>query len=92
MNKLIFKLISIIIGIFFLIILYINSSSYIENQTWKYSHGNWIGDWLVNENMKIENRIIYTHKGEAKIVYCFLGQLVVENIATGKKGYYIDKN
>ena len=92
MKKRVFKISSIISGILILATLYVNSTYYIENQDWKYSDGNYIGDWLAKGNLKIEDRIIYAHKGKAKIVFCFMGRLIIENIETGEKGTYINKS
>ena len=71
--------------------LYVNSSFYITNQQWKYSNGTWIGDWLSKDNLKMENRIIITKQGKAKIVYCFMGELIIENVQTRKRGVYLIK-
>ena len=48
---------------------------------------------LVGKNdFKIEDRIIYAHKGKAKIIFCFMGRLTIENIETGERGTYIIKS
>lgn len=71
--------------------LYVNSTFYIANQQWKYSEGTWIGDWLVRNDFKIKNRTIITKQGKAKIVYCFMGELIIENVLTSKRGVYCSK-
>lgn len=71
--------------------LYVNSSFYITNQQWKYSNGTCIGDWLSKDNLKMENRIIITKQGKAKIVYFFMGELIIENVQTRKRGVYLIK-
>lgn len=91
MRNRIFKVVSIVAGIVFAAILYVNSSYHIENQEWKYSDGNWIGDWL-SKGTRIENRIVYGNRGKAKIVYCFMGKLIIENIETGERGIYTNKS
>jgi hypothetical protein len=92
MKKHVLKIITIIAGILILATLYINSSYYIKSQNWKYSDGNYIGDWLAKNSLKIEDRIIYAHKGKAKIVFCFMGRLTIENFETGERGTYINKS
>ena len=92
MKKLVLIISSILAGIIFISILYFNSSNYIENQNWKYSDGKWFGDWFGKGSLKIENRVINTQNGKAKIIYCLMGRLVVENIETGERGTYINKN
>jgi hypothetical protein len=92
MKKHVLKIITIIAGILILAMLYVNSSYYIKRQNWKYSDGNYIGDWLAKNSFKIEDRIIYAHKGKAKIVFYFMGRLTIENIETGERGTYIIKS
>ena len=92
MKKHVLKIITIIAGILILATVYVNSSYYIKSQNWKYSDGNYIGDWLAKNSLKIEDRIINAHKGKAKIVFCFMGRLTIENIETGERGTYINKS
>lgn len=92
MKKRIFKMCLVLIGILIIGILCINSSYYIEKQTWKYSDGVHIGDWLGESNFKIQDGIIYGNSGKAKIVFCFGFKLVIKNIVTGEKGFYVNKN
>lgn len=92
MKRNIFKIFTLTIGIIVCFFLYVNSTYFIKNQNWKYSAGTNIGDWLENGSAKINNRTIIGHRGNAKIVFCFGKKLIVENIQTGERGFYINKS
>lgn len=82
----------LVIGIIILIFTFTNSSFYIEKQNWKYEKGAHIGDWLEKSSFKIDNGIIKTNTGEAKVIFCYAKGLVVENLKTNEKGFYVNKN
>jgi hypothetical protein len=90
MKKLFLTILLILLGIvaFFL---RCNSTNHIKNQQWKYSDGMYIGDWLDQSNIEINNRIIKGNHGEAKIVFCFSNKLIIKSIENGETGYYINK-
>ena len=92
MKRRIFKISLALIGIIITSILYLNSAYYIENQKWKYSDGTHIGDWFDEGNMKVENGIVYGNGGKAKVVFCFGFKLMIKDIETGEKGFYVNKN
>ena len=69
MKKRIFKILVGIIGLVIILTIYLNSSFFIENQEWKYSEGTHIGDWLGKNEFEIKDGIIYTNKGNAKIIF-----------------------
>jgi hypothetical protein len=92
MRKRILIILILLIGSVTLFTFYVNSSSYIKNQDWKYSEGTHIGDWLDENNIEINNRIIKSHQGRAKIVFSFGINLVIEDIETKKKGFYVNKS
>lgn len=91
MNKRIFRLLLTVLGVLIICILFINSSYFIENQEWKYSNGTYIGDWLEKSSFEIKDRIIYTCNGKAEIVYSSGKKLIIENIETHEKGFYVNK-
>jgi len=92
MKKKIFTILASIIGVIILLSLYTNSSNFIENQEWKYADGNHIGDWLLKNSFKINNGIIETNQGRAKIIFCYGTEMIIENIESKEKGFYIKKN
>ncbi len=92
MKKRIFKISLALIGIIIISILYLNSSYYIENQKWKYMSGMQIGDWFDKGNMKVENGIVYVNGGKAKVVFCFGFRLMIKDIETNEKGFYVNKD
>ncbi|WP_340156342.1 hypothetical protein [uncultured Winogradskyella sp.] len=92
MKKLIFKILSIIIGLIIILTIYINSDTFIEKQEWKHAEGTHIGDWLGKNTFKINDGIIQTNSGKAKIVFSFGIELIIENIDTKEKGFYINKS
>lgn len=87
-----FKISSLIIGIVLILGFYSNSSLFIEKQDWKYSEGTHIEDWLENNSFKMDNRIIATNQGKAKVIFCYGKELIIENIETKEEGFYINKN
>ncbi|HRE76753.1 MAG TPA: hypothetical protein PLL09_02895 [Flavobacterium sp.] len=91
MKKLFFFILLIFVGIVTFFIYY-NSAQYIKNQEWKYSNGMYIGDWLNQSNIEINNRIIKGKNAEAKIVFCFGHKLILKNIENGETGHYVNKN
>jgi len=92
MKKLNLKIILSLIGLLIFLTIYVNSSYFIENQDWKYSEGYNIGDGLQKDDIQLQNRVIYGNSGKAKVVFCFGIQLILENIETGEKGYYVNKS
>ena len=78
MKKLFFKISSVII--------------FIQNQNWKYVNGTNIGDWLGKDSFEIKDGIIYGNSGKAKIVFSFGQTIVIEDITTNQRGFYINKN
>ncbi|WP_204347089.1 hypothetical protein [Psychroserpens algicola] len=92
MKKWIFKILSVIIGIVFVLGFYSNSSAYIEKQDWKYTEGNHIGDWLSKNSFKVNSGIIETNQGKAKVIFCYGKELIIENLETKEKGFYVNKS
>lgn len=91
MKKLFPIILLILLGIVTITLLWFNSAHYIKNQEWKYSDGMYIGDWLDQSNIEINNRIIKGNRGEAKIVFCFGNKLIIHNIENGETGHYVNK-
>ncbi|WP_341215221.1 hypothetical protein [uncultured Wocania sp.] len=91
MKKRVFKILLIIGALLVIPITYINSSSFIENQEWKYIDGAHIGDWLTKTNFDIEDRIIHSYHGKAKIVFSFGFRLIIRDIRTNQTGFYTNK-
>lgn len=92
MKKLFLKISGSIIGLIIILTIYLNSSFFIETQEWKYTEGTHIGDWLGKNEFEIKDGIIYTHTGNAKIVFCLGKNLIIENTKTQVRGYYANKN
>ncbi len=92
MKKWTLRILSVIAGSVVLSGLYINSSSYIKKQDWKYAEGIYIGDWLSKNSFRINDREIETNQGKARIVFCYGKKLIIENLETKEKGVYINKN
>jgi len=84
MKAKIIKISSIVFSIFVIVLLYLNSSYYIEKQFWKYSDGKHIGDVILNQK-QIDN-------SKCKIVFCFGKKLIIEDLKTGENGYYDNKS
>jgi hypothetical protein len=91
MKKRVFKTLLIIGALVVIPIIWINSSSFIENQEWKYSEGAHIGDWLSKSNIEIKDRMIYSYQGKAKIVFSFGSDLIIRDLKTNKTGFYTNK-
>jgi hypothetical protein len=93
MRKRILKILGLIIGTATVVSgLYLNSSSFIEKQDWKWTEGNHIGDWLAKNSFKINNSIIETNQGKAKVIFCYGKELIIENLETKEKGFYTNKS
>ena len=92
MKKRIFKILIVIIGAIITVVFYTNSSFYIKNQEWKYAEGTHIGDWLGKNNFEIKDGIIYSNRGKAKIVFSLGRNLIIENIDTQERGFYVNKS
>ena len=92
MKKWIFKILGFVIGIVLILGFYSNSSLFIEKQDWKYAEGNHIGDWLSKNSFQIKDGIIETSQGKAKIVFCYGKELIIENLKTKERGFYINKS
>jgi hypothetical protein len=92
MKKRILKILSLIIGLVIILAIYFNSDSFIEKQDWKYSEGTHIGDWLGKNQFEINDGIIYTNSGNAKVIFSFGKKLIIENTKTQVRGYYVNKS
>ena len=84
MKAKIIKISLIVISFFVIVLLYINSSYYIEKQFWKYNTGKYIGDVITNQK-QIDN-------SNCQIVFCFGKKLIIKDIKTGENGYYENKS
>ncbi|MFD2564668.1 hypothetical protein [Aquimarina rubra] len=92
MKKRFLKILLVTIGVIITIVFYTNSSYYIENQEWKYAEGTHIGDWLGKNNFEIKDGIIYSNGAKAKIVFSIGRNLIIENIETQERGFYVNKS
>lgn len=94
MKKQILKIliVIVIIGAIITMIFYTNTSFYIENQNWKYAEGAYIGDWLGKNNFEIKDKIIYVNGEKARIVFSIGQGLIIENIDTQERGFYVNKS
>ena len=84
MRKNYFKVFYIVTAVLVIVIIYLNSSYYIEKQFWKYSDGKHIGDVILNQK-QIDN-------SKCKIVFCFGKKLIIKDLKTGENGYYENKS
>jgi hypothetical protein len=84
MKAKIIKICLIVISVFVIVLLYLNSSYYIEKQFWKYNAGKYIGDVITNQK-QIDN-------SNCQIVFCFGKKLIIEDLKTGENGYYENKS
>ncbi|WP_203256292.1 hypothetical protein [Hyunsoonleella ulvae] len=78
--------------IFCLGLTYLNTRFFIEKQTWKYGEGTHIGDWLSENNFRIENGHISSYRGKAKIVFSNGKYLIIRDVKAKGKGIYVNKN
>ena len=92
MKKRIFIILSLIIAFVIIFTINLNSESHIENQKWKYSEGTHIGDWLDKNNFEIRDGIIYSNNEKAKIVFSIGRTLIIKNLETNEKGFYVNKS
>jgi len=72
----------------------LNTNFFIKTQEWKYRDGGSVGDWIEFDNVlySLKGRTIYKKEIAAgKIIFCLGKMLIVKEIATGEKGYYINK-
>ena len=74
------------------VITYFNTNYYINNQDWKYADGFTIGDWLSKNSFEINERVIYSNKDRAKIIFCFGSLHIINDFETKEKGYYTIKS
>jgi hypothetical protein len=88
----ILKIAGVLIALTFFLSFYLNSPFFIERQSWKYAGGIYVGDWLAKNTFDINNGIIETTQGKAKVVFCYGKELVLEDLETGEKGHYINKD
>ncbi|MCK8482258.1 hypothetical protein [Psychroserpens algicola] len=92
MKKRIFNILGVIIGIVTIYTLYINSSFYIENQDWKHGEGTHIGDWLGKNSFIVNDGIIQTDIGKAKIIFSYGRKLIIESLDSKERGLYFNKS
>lgn len=78
--------------VFSLGLTYLNTRFFIEKQTWKYAEGTHVGDWLSENNFRIENGLISSYQGKAKIVVSIGKYLIIRDLKTKDKGIYINKS
>ena len=91
-TKVFFKALLIVVFFGIVSITYFNTNYYISNQDWKYGDGFTIGDWLSKNTFEINERVIHSTSGKAKIIFCFGSLLIVNDIETKEKGYYSNKS
>lgn len=93
MNKKVFFKALLSVAFFGIVsITYFNTSHYISNQDWKFADGFSIGDWLSKNTFEINERVIHSTSGKAKIIFCFGSLLIVNEIETKEMGYYSNKS
>ena len=84
----------IFLSVFSIICLYLNTNYFISKQEWKHRDGGSIGDWIEFDDTlySVKARTIYKNNvAIGKVVFCLGKMLIIKEIATGEKGYYINK-
>ena len=93
-KKIIFRILVVTVSLFFICGLYLNSNYFIKTQEWKHRDGGSVGDWVEFDNnfYSINKRTIYKKEiAVGKVVFCLGKMLIIREISTGEKGYYINK-
>ena len=93
-KKIIFRILVVTVSLFFICGLYLNSNYFIKTQEWKHRDGGYVGDWVEFDNnfYSIKKRTIYKKEiAVGKVVFCLGKMLIIREISTGEKGYYINK-
>lgn len=93
-KKIIFRITIATISVFFLAGLFFNSNYFIRKQEWKHRNGYSVGDWIEFDNTyySLKEKNIYQKNIRAgKVVFCLGKMLIIREISTGEKGYYINK-
>jgi hypothetical protein len=93
-KKVIFRILIAAISVFFLVVLFLNSNYFISKQEWKYRDGGSVGDWIEFDNTyySLKGKTIYKKNTPAgKVVFCLGKMLIIKEISTGEKGFYINK-
>lgn len=73
---------------------YLNTNYFIRGQEWKHRDGGSVGDWIEFDDTlyAVRGRTIYKNNvATGKVVFCLGKMLIIKEIATGEKGYYINK-
>jgi hypothetical protein len=94
MIKVLYQITIVVIVLFFIGIFYFNSNYFIIKQKWKHRDGASAGDWIEFDNTlySLQARTIFKRNiATGKIVFCIGKMLIIKNILTGEKGYYINK-
>jgi hypothetical protein len=89
--KFLFAVIIAVIGV----VVYLNSNFYISKQSWKYSDGFRIVDWIEfnKSSVRLKGRKIYLNGEQVGVVrFCYGRKLVIYSIKTGETGYYVNKS
>ena len=93
-KNIIFQILIAAISAFFLVALFLNSNYFISKQEWKHRDGGSVGDWIKFDNTyySLKGKTIYKKNIQAgKVVFCVGKMLIIKEIPTGEKGYYINK-
>lgn len=90
----IYKVLIVTLSLLLILCFYINTNHFITGQEWKHRNGVSIGDWIEFDKTlySLKGRTIYKNRtATGKIVFCFGKMLIIKEIETGEKGYYINK-
>ncbi len=93
-KKIIFRILVVTGSLIFICCLYLNSNYFIRTQEWKHLDGGSVGDWIEFDNnfYAVKKKTIYKKNiAVGKVVFCLGKMLIIREIATGEKGYYINK-
>jgi hypothetical protein len=93
-RKITLRILVTIIIIFLVGCFYLNTNLFIRGQEWKYRDGGSVGDWIKFDDKiyGVRGRTVYKNNiAMGKVIFCLGKMLIIKEIATGEKGYYINK-
>lgn len=84
----------VVLSFYLIWVFYLNTNYFIRGQEWKHRDGGSVGDWIEFDDTlySIRGRTIYKNKvATGKVIFCLGKMLIIKEIATQEKGYYINK-
>jgi hypothetical protein len=93
-KKILYRMLIVIVSAVIISFFYLNTNYFIRGQEWKHRDGSSVGDWIEFDDTlyAVRARTIYKkNAASAKVIFCFGKMLIIKQIATGEKGYYVNK-